>query len=157
MQPFFWFCKLIPFRIIIIYLFIRFVTDEMDKFIRDIVKNAVKYRKENNIIANDYLGSLLQILDKRRETETLLDFDYTNEICIHFTGLMTDGMETSSTFMQFMLYGIAANPDVQERLKAEIDGIYEKYGQLTYESIQEMNYLDNIFNGSLFIFKLFFK
>lgn len=107
----------------------------------------MKHRKENNIIANDYLGSLLQILEKRCEG-AVLDRDSYNEIYIQFTGLLTDGMETSSVFMQFLLYEIAANPDVQERLKEEIDATLAKYGQLTYESLQDMRYLDRVFQGS---------
>jgi cytochrome P450 family 6 len=58
------------------------------------------------------------------------------------------GFETSSTTMTFCLYELAVNPDIQERLRAEIDTVLEKHdGSITYESISEMEYLDKVVNG----------
>jgi cytochrome P450 family 6 len=58
------------------------------------------------------------------------------------------GFETSSTTMTFCLYELAVNPDIQERLRAEIDTVLEKHdGNITYESILEMEYLDKIVDG----------
>jgi cytochrome P450 family 6 len=60
------------------------------------------------------------------------------------------GFETSSTTMTFCLYELALNPDIQERLHAEIDTMLEKHGgNITYESIFEMEYLDKVVNGEL--------
>jgi cytochrome P450 family 6 len=58
------------------------------------------------------------------------------------------GFETSSTTMTFCLHQLAVNPDIQERLRAEIDTVLQKHeGNITYESIFEMEYLDKIVNG----------
>jgi cytochrome P450 family 6 len=58
------------------------------------------------------------------------------------------GFETSSTTMTFCLYELAVNPDIQERLRAEIDTVIQKHsGNITYESIFEMDYLDNVVGG----------
>jgi cytochrome P450 family 6 len=58
------------------------------------------------------------------------------------------GFETSSTTMTFCLYELAVNPDIQERLRAEIDTVLEKHdGDITYESILEMEYLDKVVDG----------
>jgi cytochrome P450 family 6 len=58
------------------------------------------------------------------------------------------GFETSSTTMTFCLYELAVNPDIQERLRAEIDTMLEKHdGNITYESILEMEYLDKVVDG----------
>jgi cytochrome P450 family 6 len=60
------------------------------------------------------------------------------------------GFETSSSTMSFCLYELAMNPDIQERLRAEIHTVLEKHGgNITYESIFEMNYLDKVLNGEL--------
>jgi len=60
------------------------------------------------------------------------------------------GFETSSTTMTFCLYELAINPDIQEVLRNEIDTVLEKHdGNISYEAIQEMTYLDKVVAGKL--------
>ena len=60
------------------------------------------------------------------------------------------GFETSSTTMTFCLYELALNPDIQEALRNEIDTVLEKHdGNISYEAIQEMTYLDKVVAGKL--------
>jgi cytochrome P450 len=61
------------------------------------------------------------------------------------------GFETSSTTMSFCLYELALNPDIQDRLRNEIDVVLKKHGNsVTYEGIQEMKYLDKVVSGKAF-------
>jgi cytochrome P450 len=58
------------------------------------------------------------------------------------------GYETSSTTMTFCLYELAVNPDIQDRVRAETDKVLEEHGgNITYESISEMEYLDKVVSG----------
>jgi len=58
------------------------------------------------------------------------------------------GFETSSTTMTFCLYELALNPDIQERVRNEIDTVLERHGgNITYESVLEMEYLDKVVSG----------
>jgi cytochrome P450 family 6 len=58
------------------------------------------------------------------------------------------GFETSSTTMMFCLYEMALHPDMQERLQAEIDSVTQQHdGNITYESILGMQYLDKVVSG----------
>jgi cytochrome P450 family 6 len=53
--------------------------------------------------------------------------------------------------MTFCLYELALNPDIQDRLRAEIDAVLEKHGgNITYESMFEMEYLENVVAGKQF-------
>jgi cytochrome P450 family 6 len=58
------------------------------------------------------------------------------------------GFETSSTTMTFCLYELALNPEIQERVRNEIDTVLEKHGgNLTYDSLFEMEYLEKVVDG----------
>jgi cytochrome P450 family 6 len=58
------------------------------------------------------------------------------------------GFETSSNTMAFCLYEMAMNPDIQDRVRSEIDTVLQKHGgEITYEAITEMEYLDKVFCG----------
>jgi cytochrome P450 family 6 len=58
------------------------------------------------------------------------------------------GFETSSSALSFCLHELALNPEVQERLRNEIDSTLEKYeGNITYDGIQSMSYIDKVLAG----------
>jgi cytochrome P450 family 6 len=48
------------------------------------------------------------------------------------------------------MYDLACNPDVQKRLKEEVDSVMEQHkGQLDLDIIQEMGYLDMVIQGNI--------
>jgi cytochrome P450 len=58
------------------------------------------------------------------------------------------GFETSGSTVSDTLYELALHPEIQKRLRAEIMQVLNKHnGQLTYDSIQEMAYLDMVVSG----------
>jgi cytochrome P450 len=64
------------------------------------------------------------------------------------------GYETSSTTMMFCLYELSLHQDIQDRVRAEIDVVLQKHdGKLTYEGIQEMEYLDKVVSGKASVLK----
>lgn len=53
--------------------------------------------------------------------------------------------------MNLTLYQLAAHQDVQEKARQEILDIIEQHeGKLTYETLMEMEYLNQVFNGKFF-------
>ena len=59
------------------------------------------------------------------------------------------GFETSSSTMSHALYELALNQKIQDTLREEIEEEYRKHGNLNYENIKNMNYLDKVFKGTL--------
>jgi len=50
--------------------------------------------------------------------------------------------------MSYALYELALHPEIQNRLRAEIMQVLNRHnGQLTYDGIQEMAYLDMVVSG----------
>jgi cytochrome P450 family 6 len=61
---------------------------------------------------------------------------------------MLGGYETSATTLSFALYELALHPEIQQRLREEILQVLNKHnGELTYDGIQEMSYLDRVVSG----------
>jgi cytochrome P450 family 6 len=61
------------------------------------------------------------------------------------------GFETSSTTLSFCLYELAVNPDIQTKLREEIDVTLAKMGgQITYDGVQSMKYLSQVIDGKTF-------
>lgn len=59
-----------------------------------------------------------------------------------------DGYETSSIVMSFALFELARNQDAQDKVRNEIiTKIQENNGELTYELMMEMEYLDACLSG----------
>jgi len=60
------------------------------------------------------------------------------------------GYETTATTMQFLSYHLATHPDLQEKLRSEINEVLEQHGgKITYESIRDMKYLEMCMNETL--------
>ena len=60
------------------------------------------------------------------------------------------GFETSGSTMSFTLYELALHPEIQDRLRAEIMQVMNKHnGQVTYDGIKEMAYMDMVVSGRL--------
>lgn len=61
------------------------------------------------------------------------------------------GFETSSSTLSFCLYELAKNRNIQQRVHDEIDRVLAQHnGQITYESISEMKFLDQCIDGLVF-------
>lgn len=58
------------------------------------------------------------------------------------------GFETSSTTVTFCLYELAKNQDIQNKVREEIQTMIKKNGDLTYNALNDMNYLHKVISGS---------
>ena len=71
-----------------------------------------------------------------------------NSLAVQAFIFFVGGFETSSTTMTFCLYELSLHQDIQDRLREEIDVVLQKHeGKVTYEGIQEMEYLDKVVSG----------
>uniref|UniRef100_A0A8W7NXJ4 Cytochrome P450 n=1 Tax=Anopheles atroparvus TaxID=41427 RepID=A0A8W7NXJ4_ANOAO len=136
------------------------ITDSgVEKFFMNLVRETVEYREKHNVQRNDFLNLLIQIKNKG----SVSDKDEANqpvgtgEVGITMNELTAQvfifflaGFETSSTTMNFCLYELAKNPRIQERLREEINkAIAANAGELTYDVVMGIEYLDNVINETL--------
>lgn len=86
----------------------------------------------------------------------VFEFSDDNEIINESFAFFIAGFETSSSTLNYALLELAQNPQIQDKLRNEIQATLKKHGnQITYDSIQEMKYLDQVVLGSTKLFNLY--
>ncbi|XP_065080034.1 probable cytochrome P450 6a14 [Ochlerotatus camptorhynchus] len=132
---------------------LKVIDDDVEKFFTDLARNTVHYREENGVKRNDFMNLLMEINNKGKlsnEANSGGEGITLNEIAAQCFVFFTAGFETSSTTINFCLYELAANPDVQERLRQEIEeSIAKDGGEVTYETLHSMDYLDRVVSETL--------
>lgn len=120
-------------------------TDVTDFFL-NIVKETVAYREANDVQRNDFMHLLIGLKNSKNEMDQLT----INEIAAQAFVFFLAGFETSSTLLTFCLYelGLEKNKHIQDEARREITTVLDKYdGNLTYEALNGMTYIDQILNG----------
>ncbi|XP_049816077.1 cytochrome P450 6k1-like [Schistocerca nitens] len=127
-------------------------------YFRNMVKETMEYREVHGVVRNDLLHLMMQLknkgfIDEQSKTgsQEIDNWKFTiDDVAAQCILFYAAGFETSSTTMSFALYELALNPDVQKRLHEEVDAtLKENAGQLTYEAISEMKYLDKVIAETL--------
>lgn len=134
----------------------RLVSKDVEETLIKFIENAVEFRKKNNVIRHDFLDLLIQLKEKGKLNDDHDEPEHQDANCEDTVEMNVEmmaaqtyvffvaGFETSSSVQSYCLYELALNPDIQERLYKEIDSTIKKHGDLTYQAIQEMEYLDMV-------------
>jgi len=137
------------FRSLARKLRLRLFPTDVSNFFRGLVKETVKYRRENNIERDDMLNLLMKIGTEGRKGEKKLTMDEITAQCFLF---FVGGFETSSSTSTFTLFNLAGHLDIQDRVRDEIKSVLARYDdKITYEAMKEMKYLDMVLDGKKFI------
>ncbi|KAK9501858.1 hypothetical protein O3M35_012509 [Rhynocoris fuscipes] len=130
------------------------------KYYTGVIRDTMKYRRENGYKRNDFLQLMIQLQDKgyvemltkdpdddylgidKNELSTE-KFELNNE---QITGLaltfLTAGFEGVTWTMMYSLYELSKEPEIQEKVRQEIMEQVKKAGSLSYDAIREMTYLE---------------
>ncbi|GJQ68868.1 hypothetical protein Trydic_g21737, partial [Trypoxylus dichotomus] len=126
----------------------KFTSRDIENFFMNLVSGIFEYRKANNVARNDFIQLFIEMREKAKETgeRSLTLPQITAQAFVFFLG----GFETSSSTMTLCLHELAFNQDIQDKLRAEIKETLKKCdGNLTYDSIMEMKYMDQVVNETL--------
>ncbi len=130
---------------------IRAFSKELSEFFMDVVGSNVKYREDSKDERKDFLNMLIQLKNKgsidgefSSDTKRLT----LNEILAQAFLFFFAGTDTSSTAISFALAELAYNQEIQEKLRKEIvEKAKESKGELSYEALNEMKYLEKVIDG----------
>jgi cytochrome P450 family 9 len=124
---------------------IEIIPRRITGFFKDIIKNTIQLRDAENIKRPDMIQLMMDIRGKGDRRELDID-DMIAQAFVFFFG----GFEPTSTAMSFITHEIATNPDVQKKLQREIDdALKESNGEVTYEIINRLEYLNAVINEGL--------
>ena len=139
----------------------------VEEFIFSVVQQNLEFREKNHVTRKDFFQLLIQLrntgtVQLDNQWETVIKGDESqkmmtlNEMAAHSYVFFLAGFETSSTTLTFCMYELAKNQDIQQRVHQEIDSVLERHdGQITYDSISEMKFLDQCIDG-LFSINFFY-
>ncbi|XP_013112454.1 cytochrome P450 6g1 isoform X1 [Stomoxys calcitrans] len=122
-----------------------------DRFLRDCLKHVMDKRKESGKERNDLIDTLIRLCKEAEGSDEYPDKDlYIDAILAQGAVFIVAGYETSLSAIAFTLYLLAKSPKLQKRLREEIKKIlHEGKGEVTYEALKSMEYLDMVMRESL--------
>ncbi|XP_071033396.1 lithocholate 6-beta-hydroxylase-like isoform X5 [Parasteatoda tepidariorum] len=145
-------------------------------FFSEVTAQIIAERKRTKQTRNDFLQLLMDTAEETYKSEKKDDVDdddiaakygqdFVNQTIFNTSenkNLSTDelvaqcvifflaGYETTATLLTYVLYCLALNGDIQEKSYQEITQcLKETNGELTYEALHNMKYLDNIISETL--------
>lgn len=125
----------------------------------NIVKSQIEFRETNNVSRKDFIQILIQLRNNSQINDDNDSWDVktsssslkrmTIEQCAAQVFLFyVAGYDSTATTLSYTLYELAKNPEIQRRIQEDIDITLEKHnGELTYESILDMKYVDICVKG----------
>lgn len=141
------------------FLRVKCVNQKTEDFIVSMVKQNLEYRESQNVSRKDFFQLLIQLRNTGTvqlddEWETVIRSDESQksmtlmEIAAQAIVFFGAGNETSSSTVSFLMHEFAVNVRIQQRVHDEIDAVLKEHnGQLTYDSISEMKYLEACIDG----------
>jgi len=129
----------------------------IDSRLAQLEKEGIKVREPVLDSTDDY-DSMIESEEKEEETSkvpkdiltVLLEANIPREHMIdEIITLLAAGHETTAFFCSFVIYNLCTNPDVQLKLKDEVDSILQGRTVVTREDIQKMTYMSAVLKESL--------
>ncbi|XP_052891061.1 cytochrome P450 6a22-like [Anopheles moucheti] len=126
---------------------------EVASFFMPLVTETISDRERKAIERPDFLNLLIQLKNKgtvEDEASEGLKKLTLDEVAAQAFVFFFAGFETSSTTLSFAMFELANNPAIQERVRAEVlEKLKLHDGQITYDALKEMTYLDQVINETL--------
>ncbi|KAJ1526192.1 hypothetical protein ONE63_009351 [Megalurothrips usitatus] len=128
---------------------------ELHKYTQDVIENRRREResrRKESLKTDDDIGMkkrvafLDQLLDADTAGANLSDMDIQEEV----DTFMFEGHDTTGAAMSFILYNIAAHPEVQQKCVEEVEEIFgDSDRPATSQDIQNMKYFERVIKESL--------
>ncbi|KOB76727.1 Cytochrome P450 6B46 [Operophtera brumata] len=131
---------------------------DVNRFSTEVVKMALQQKKGIPSDRNDAIDMMLTLRQegkidafKRHEHEKSVSMEFTEHLMAgQVFILFIAGFGNNALTLSYTFFHLAKYPEVQDKLLKEISDVLAKHdGKLTYDSLKEMTYLDQIFAEAL--------
>ncbi|CAH1375250.1 unnamed protein product [Tenebrio molitor] len=121
---------------------LTFTEKTATKYLHDVYNKTTKERERMSIVRND----LIDLLRNLKKNETFADKYKFDELKMAAQAItfFSAGNETTATMLSFVLYELALNQEIQDRLRQEVKENCDENGDFTYEALHKMKYLDMV-------------
>ncbi|XP_068712247.1 cytochrome P450 3A18-like [Montipora foliosa] len=112
----------------------------------EVIQERRRQRREGSytLVKKDLLDLLMDMYDEETDSR-MSDEELRSQV---FTFILA-GNETTSVSMAWTLYELAKNPQMQEKLRTEIEAAFPDEEELTWEKLEKLQYLENVVKESL--------
>ncbi|KAG4067639.1 hypothetical protein HA402_005411 [Bradysia odoriphaga] len=118
---------------------------ETSEFLRGSINFVLNEREKSGNKRKDLIDTLLTLKNEDKDKTQTDASRYGDVLVAQAAAFFTGGYESSSSTMSFALYELCWKPDIQKQLRAEIkETLTKSNGNLNYEDIQNMNYLNMV-------------
>ncbi|XP_023934738.2 cytochrome P450 6B1 [Bicyclus anynana] len=134
-------------------------TEELANFFIGLVRDSIEGRNGMPSNRKDFIDLVLELKNQGNILETNKTKDESAVNCIQLTNeviaaqafiFYVAGYETSAATMALMLYELAMNPPIQDKIITEIEEVLNRHnGNITYDTMSELSYLEKAFNETL--------
>lgn len=112
----------------------------VSEYFLNVMHQIVRKRRAEKIMRKDFLTFIMEVDSTMSE----------NEIAASAFSYFIGGYHNNATALTIALFELALNPLVQSKVRKEVLSVLEKHdGEINYESLQEMSYLDMVVNGEI--------
>lgn len=125
---------------------VKVFTEQYSRFIRTTIGHVMSERERTSTVRNDLIDILVGLRKEAAQEPTKPHMAHDTDFLVAQAGVFfTAGFETSSSTMSFGLLELARQPELQDRLRQEInDAMIEDGGKLSYEKINSLEYLSMV-------------
>lgn len=124
---------------------VSLVSKEATNFFTRVVSENIKMREEKGITRPDFIQAMIDKRNGKSRDDELTVEDITAQAFVFFFG----GFETTSGLLSFAVHELAANPEIQGKVHAEIDRVLVSNNEITFERVNGLVYLDAVINETL--------
>ena len=137
------------------------IPSPIQKFFKNLVDNIIAQRNGKSSGRHDFMDLILELREMgevnfSKHGKNVANVEITDDVMAAqaFVFYMA-GYETSATTMAYLMYQLALNPDIQNKLVVEIEEVIKAHnGEVTYDTIKDMKYMNKVFDETLRMYSI---